>query len=356
MATPKKVKGSSFGEECVDFIEYCEGRKNDGDNDDFMSGFDLDFTQHDLADGEEDHGTVISKLEDLSSISKGDKNAAEYVCDLLLKEKSSIFYSRTKIEERIEAFEEGGKETTRKKPRSRQEAMGYANYFSDELEDKSINELLNLNMHDLLEIAIPCLKAKKQYDLDVKFLTHVIKPIAEWLKEWKGHRKLRLVEEKKKKYENIIVKLKKRIEEEDDEILKIADQKTINFYQKEIEECDKSIAKSSSSTVLKRQDTAVLQENYEVAEAKLKKRVAEKRHGEGEVFDVDALIEDAAEDAAEDATSGGESEDDIQDTQDWEREEEELRKKRREEREEKIRKRRADAAEGRKKKKAKKSK
>ena len=58
--------------------------------------------------------------------------------------------------------------------------------------------------------------------------------------------------------------LKKQIEEEDDEILKMADEKTVKSYQKEIEECDKSIAKineetkKTKSSVLRRQDTASL--------------------------------------------------------------------------------------------------
>ena len=59
MATPKKIKGASFGEECMDFMKNCEGKKN-GTNDNFVRNF--------YIFGVERNGksNVIDRLEHLS--------------------------------------------------------------------------------------------------------------------------------------------------------------------------------------------------------------------------------------------------------------------------------------------------
>ena len=154
MATPKKIKGASFGEECMDFMKNCEGKKN-GTNDNFVRNFNIF--------GVERNGksNVIDRLEHLSVINHGEKNAAEHVCDQLLKDKSSLFYSKTKIEERMGVWEDGKQKYSKKT--SRQEAIGFAHFFSDCLEDKNINDLLELSMNELLNVAIPCLKATNHY-------------------------------------------------------------------------------------------------------------------------------------------------------------------------------------------------
>ena len=86
------------------WVKRAKAEVNDNDN--FLVGFDFDYVldqqkliQEGKGGDDDAESTVIEKLEVLSGIEKNDKNAAEYVCDLLLKDKSSLFYSRAKIEE-----------------------------------------------------------------------------------------------------------------------------------------------------------------------------------------------------------------------------------------------------------------
>ena len=232
MATPKKIKGASFGEECMDFMKNCEGKKN-GTNDNFVRNFNIF--------GVERNGksNVIDRLEHLSVINHGEKNAAEHVCDQLLKDKSSLFYSKTKIEERMGVWEDGKQKYSKKT--SRQEAIGFAHFFSDCLEDKNINDLLELSMNELLNVAIPCLKAKKQFDLDVLFLENVVKPVAEWLKDWKDHRKLRLITERKAALEKKIKKFKALIDVADDDDIEDGYNEALKSFEKKLEECKRQL-------------------------------------------------------------------------------------------------------------------
>ena len=230
MATPNKVRYNKFGDDAQEFLVKCEGRTDGKDNDAFKDFF------HEATRGEV--GEMLNDLSKITEPTSGQTtkfdNAAEYVCDFLLKDKSKLFYSMPKIEKRELKYEAENVFDYDKKET-------YKHYYENKLFELRLSEIMSFPIKKLMDEVIPTLKKQKQHELDQFFLNCVIAKAQKWLEDWNENGAKRQALQEKMELKEKIDYARNKLENAHEKMEKEVWENGITAYEKQLAKIQKKI-------------------------------------------------------------------------------------------------------------------